>query len=124
MSYKKLEVWKHARQLSILIHEMTLKLPKFEQYEVASQIRRSIKSVRANIVEGYRRRYHKKEFIRFITFAIASADETRDHLDTLYETGSLIDQGLYETIKQKIEILGKMLVNFLQAIESRHMKFD
>ncbi|MBX2962196.1 MAG: four helix bundle protein [Cyclobacteriaceae bacterium] len=50
---KNLEIWKEAREASLLIHEMTLKLPKFEQYEEAQQIRRSIKSVRSNIVEGY-----------------------------------------------------------------------
>ncbi len=59
MSHKKLEIWQEARQLSIMIHEMTLKLPKFEQFEEAQQIRRSSKSVRSNIVEGYGRRKYK-----------------------------------------------------------------
>ncbi len=124
MSYRNLEVWKQAKELTILIHQMTMKLPKFEQYEVGNQIRRSIKSVKANIVEGYGRRYYKNEFIRFIIFAIASADETADHLDTLYETGSFVDHGMYRRMKVKIEMLGKMLVNFLQAVQTRHMKFD
>jgi len=41
-------------------------LPKFEMYEEGSQIRRSAKSVAANIVEGYGRRRYKQEFIRFL----------------------------------------------------------
>ena len=53
MSYKNLEIWKLSRELVIEIHEMTLHLPKFEQFEEAQQIRRSMKSVRSNIVEGY-----------------------------------------------------------------------
>ena len=54
VSYRKLEVWKLARDLVIDIHKMTLReLPKFEMFEVGSQIRRSIKSAKANIVEGY-----------------------------------------------------------------------
>ncbi|MBL7875867.1 MAG: four helix bundle protein, partial [Cyclobacteriaceae bacterium] len=64
MSYKKLEIWQEAKKLSITIHEMTLKLPKFEQFEEAQQIRRSSKSVRSNIVEGYGRRRYKADFIR------------------------------------------------------------
>lgn len=41
MSYKKLEIWKLARELTIDIHKMTLtKLPKFEMYEEGNQIRR------------------------------------------------------------------------------------
>ncbi len=48
-----------ARGVVVDIHKMTLtKLPAFELYEEGSQIRRSIKSVKSNIAEGYgRRRY-------------------------------------------------------------------
>ncbi len=57
MSYKKLEVWQLAKDVAVEIHKMTLTdLPKFEMYEEGSQIRRSAKSVRSNIVEGYGRR--------------------------------------------------------------------
>lgn len=56
MSYKNLEVWKLLREVVISIHSMTLSLPKFEQFEEAQQIRRSVKSIRSNIVEGYGRR--------------------------------------------------------------------
>ncbi|OGU53687.1 MAG: four helix bundle protein, partial [Ignavibacteria bacterium GWC2_35_8] len=91
MNYKDLEVWQIARELSVDIHKMTLSLPKFEMYEEGGQIRRSSKSIRSNIVEGYGRRRYKNEFIRYITFAIASTDETIDHLETLWETESLND---------------------------------
>ncbi len=86
MNYKDLEVWQIARELSIEIHKMTITLPKFEMYEEGSQIRRSSKSVRSNIVEGYGRRRYKNEFIKFIVYAISSTDETIDHLETLFET--------------------------------------
>ena len=92
MSYKNLEIWQEARQLSIRIHEMTLALPRFEQFEQAQQIRRSSKSVRSNIVEGYGRRRYKPEYIRFLVIAQASNDETIDHLVTLWETKSLKDE--------------------------------
>ncbi len=73
MSYKTLEVWQLARGLVVEVHRMTIeKLPKFEMYEEGSQIRRSVKSVRSAIVEGYGRRAYKQEFIRFLTYAIAS----------------------------------------------------
>ena len=98
MNYKDLEVWQIARELSIEIHRMTLSLPKFEMYQEGSQIRRSSKSLRSNIVEGYGRRRYKNEFIRFITYSIASNDETIDHLETLYETESLKDKELFEKL--------------------------
>jgi len=118
MSYKKLDIWERAREVSIAIHKMTLtELPKFEMYEEGSQIRRSSKSIRSNIVEGYGRSRYAMEYIRFLTFSIASNDETIDHLETLFETGSLINKPLYDDLHEHLEILGKKLNLFIQAIE-------
>ncbi|MCJ7553533.1 MAG: four helix bundle protein [Ignavibacteriaceae bacterium] len=113
MSYKNLEIWQLARELVVEIHKMTLTLPKFELYEEGSQIRRSSKSVKSNIVEGYGRRNYKSDYIRFITFALASNDETIYHLETLYETESLKDKNLFGGLHNKLEILGKKINRFL-----------
>jgi four helix bundle protein len=119
--YQKLRVWQLARDLVIDIHHMTLnKLPKFELYEEGSQIRRSIKSVRSNIVEGYGRRRHKAEYIRFLDFAYASALETFDHLHTLRETGSLTDQDLHDSINERLNHLSKALYSFIRGVEQHH----
>lgn len=121
MGYKKLDIWKQSRELVIDIHRMSLRLPKFELYETGSQIRRSMKAVKANIVEGYGRRYYKNEFIRFIIYALASVDETTDHLETLFETGSLNNEKLYKELHSKLIRLAKMINNFLQSIQSGHI---
>lgn len=122
MSYKNLEIWRLARGVVIDIHKMTLeKLPKFEIYEEGNQIRKSSKSVKSTIVEGYGRRRYKQEFIRFLNYAIASNDETIDHLETLFETGSLVDKKIYNSIHDKLEILGKKLNLFIQSVEKGHL---
>ena len=96
MSYKKLEVWQISRSLVVDIHKMTLRdLPKFEMFEEGRQVRRSSKSIKSNIVEGYGRRKYKNEYLRFLCYAIASNDETIDHLETLLETESLSDKEQY-----------------------------
>jgi four helix bundle protein len=121
MSYRTLEIWQLAREISIEIHHMTLEsLPRLEMYEEASQIRRSAKSIRSNIVEGYGRRRYKFEFVRFLTYAHASCDETIDHLETLRETGSLADNVLYERLHQKLNQLGGKLNQFIQSVELHH----
>ena len=121
MSYRDLEIWQLARELSVDIHGMTLvALPKFEQYEQGAQMRRSSKSVRANIVEGYGRRRYKNDFIRFLSYAEASCDETTDHLETLFETGSLTDSGLYDSIHLRLRMLSKKINCFLSSVEDRH----
>ena len=118
MSYRNLEVWQLARDLSIDIHKMTLeKLPKFEMFEEGSQIRRSSKSVRSNIVEGYGRKVYKMDYIKHLTYAIASNDETIDHLEILYESKSLTDEKLFQDLLQRINILGKKLNKFIQSLQ-------
>ena len=118
MSYKKLEIWQSARQLVIDIHNMTLnELPKFEMFEEGGQIRRSIKSVKSTIVEGYGRRKYLQEYIRFLTYSISSNDETIDHLETLWDTKSLTNSGLFNDLDKRLNILGKRLNCFLQTLE-------
>ena len=120
MSYKNLKVWKLARELVNEIHQISLALPKFEQFEEGQQIRRSSKTVKSCIVEGYGRRRYKADFIRFIIYSLSSNDETLDHLETLFETESFKDENIYIALHQKIELLGKKLNNFLQAVEKGH----
>ena len=122
MSYKNLEIWQLARELVIDIHAMTLnKLPKFEMFEEGAQIRKSSKSVKSTIVEGYGRRRYKQEFIRFLTYAIGSNDETVDHLETLFETGSLTDEDLYKDLIERLDKLGKKLNLFTKSVSKSHL---
>src|SRR5882724_1433780 len=121
MSYRDLEIWKLARQIAIGVHGMTLQnLPKFETYEEGSQIRRSAKSISANIVEGYGRRRYKQEFIRFLVFAHSSCDETIDHLEMLFETGSLTNELVYRDLSARLDLLGRKLNVFIDSVERSH----
>lgn len=121
MSYRNLEIWQLSRTLVVDLHAMTLeKLPKFELYEEGSQIRRSMKSVKSNIVEGYGRRRYVQEYIRYLIFAQASCDETIDHLENLFETGSLTDEALYKQLHVRIDTLGRKINAFIQAVEKNH----
>jgi four helix bundle protein len=121
MSYRDLDIWKLARQIAIAVHRMTLEnLPKFEMYEEASQIRRSAKSISSNIVEGYGRRRYKQEFIRFLVFAHSSCDETIDHLEVLFETGSLTDEVVYRDLITRLDLLGRKLNVFIDSVERLH----
>jgi four helix bundle protein len=121
MSYKKLEIWQIANELVIKIHSMTLhELPAFEMYEEGSQIRRSSKSVKSLIVEGFGRRAYKQDFLRFLINGIASNDETIDHLENLFNTGSLKNNILYTEIHEELEKLGRKLNNFINSVEKQH----
>ena len=119
--YQRLEVWRLARDLSVDIHRMTLEqLPRFELHEVGSQVRRSAKSIRANIVEGYGKRRYKLEFLRHLTYALGSAQETLEHLDTLHETGSLTSQEIHAELTSRTRLLIAKLTTFMRGVELHH----
>lgn len=119
MSYKNLEIWKLADEMVSQIHEMTLtKLPKFDMYEEGSQIRRSCKSVKSTIVEGYGRKRYKAEFIKFLVYSLGSNDETIDHLENLFKTKSLQDEVLYNYLHAKLETLGKKINLFIKGVDN------
>ena len=119
-SYKDLEVYSPAKQLAVKIHKMTIEgLPKFEMYEEGSQIRRSSKSVVANIGEGFGRRQYKNEFIRFLNYAAASCDETKVHLEILDETGSL-NKNNFDILLKCYEELGAKLFKFRETVIKSH----
>lgn len=121
MSYENLEIWQMARELSVAIHRMTLhELPKLELMEEGAQVRRSSKSIRATIVEGYGRRRYKADFIKFLVYAQASCDETRDHLKTLWETSSLKNEPLYIDLLERTDHLGRKINLFIQSVERSH----
>jgi len=115
-SYKDLEIYKLAYELSIKVHRESLKLPSFELYEQGSQIRRSSKSVRDNIVEGFGRRKYKAEYVKFLTYSISSCDETLNHLTSL--TDLYPNMPTFFDLKPEYEKLGKMINNYLQYVES------
>ncbi len=119
-SYRDLEIYRLSKKLAVDVHRMTLEeLPKFEMFEEGSQIRKSSKSVVSNIVEGFGRKRYKNEFIHFLTYALASCDETKVHLEMLHETGSLKKE-TFNGLLQRYEELGAKLFNFREAVIKGH----
>jgi four helix bundle protein len=114
--FRDLEVYQKAFDLAIRVHEMTMKLPKYEMFEQGSQVRRSSKSIKDNIAEGFGRRRYKTEFIRYLIFAHASCDETMSQLELinfLYFKQKPIDDIIAE-----YESLSKQINTFIQYVEA------
>ena len=118
--YRKLDIYRRAHDLAVRVHEMSMKLPAQERYEEASQIRRSSKSVSAQIVEGHALRKYKKEFLHYLYRALGSSDETREHLELLKDTGSLKDNDSYTDLAGAYEDLSRMIAAFARSVESQH----
>jgi len=79
-SYEDIEAFKRAMGLLRPVHRLVLKLPEYERYELASQMRRASKSVPTNIAEGYGKRRSARNFRVYLEHALGSANEMIVHL--------------------------------------------
>ncbi len=77
--FEDLDCFKLALDLVVKAHEVAKMLPPEEKYDLAAQIRRSSKSITANIAEGYGR-YHYLDSLRFYSIARGEINETIAHL--------------------------------------------
>lgn len=116
-SYRDLDIYQESKKLAIEIHKASLKLPKFETYEEGSQVRRSSKAVTTTIVEGYGRKRYKADLIKHLVIAHTECDETRVHLDFLFETESMKDASLYHSLTNANEVLSKKIYRFIVWVE-------
>ncbi len=72
-----------AYQLALKIHEMTRKFPEEKKYSLVDQIRRSSRSIPANLAEGWKKRRYQKMFASKVIDAAGEAGETEVWLDFL-----------------------------------------
>jgi four helix bundle protein len=116
--YKDLIVYNKAFEVSINIHKTSLNFPKIEQYGgLADQIRRSSKSVAANIVEGFAKQQgSKKEFKRFLMIALGSAQETTVWIEYCIRLDYIEEKTAQEWIACYDEII-RMLYGFYNKIK-------
>lgn len=111
-SYKELEVYKLSRQLSREIFEITKKFPKEEMYSLTDQIRRSSRSVGAQIAEAWAKRKYEKHFISKLTDSDGEQQETQHWVETAFDCGYLSKETSLELLK-KYASIGKMLYSMI-----------
>ena len=115
-SYQDLEIFKRGKRLYFDTYLVSKNLPKYELYELGSQIRRSADSVVTNIVEGYGRKRYKTEFIRFLTFSHASSIEIIFHLEKI-EILYPEQYKLSRRLRLEYRELSKMIHGFIEYVE-------
>jgi four helix bundle protein len=115
-SYKDLDIYNMSLELFYQVHSASLKLPKYELYELGSQLRRSSDSVVTNIVEGYGRKAYKAEFVRFLTFSWSSCLETVNHLEKIdYLYNNVIDD--IKNLIERYKELSAKIFSFIKYVE-------
>ncbi len=114
--FKDLLAYKKAFSLAMDIFEITKLFPKEEKYSLVDQIRRSSRSVCANIGEAYRKRQYKAHFIAKISDADMENSETQVWLDFSMACGYL-NKVKHSELMNKSEEIGRLLNSMIQNPE-------
>ena len=109
-SVRDLDVYKLAFQAAMEIFEISKKFPKEEQYSLTDQIRRSSRSICANLAEGWRKRRYKAVFINKLSDSAQEAAETQTWLEFALNC-NYIDKNIFEKLDDKYEHIFAMLIN-------------
>jgi len=116
-SYEDLEVYQKLCNLHIEVSRRSLDFPKFELYELGSQVRRSSNSAPANIAEGWNNR-HVKIYLEGINRAFGEIRETRHHLTMAFRKGYISEEEL-NSLLNRYDECGRMLRGLEQSLERR-----
>ena len=108
MSFRELIVYKKAFALAMRIYHISKDFPLVEKYSLIDQIRRSSRSVCANIGEAYRKRKYPKHFVSKLTDSDSENTETQVWLDFALHC-KYIDEILYDELNHESEEIGKLL---------------
>ena len=109
-SHRDLHVWQEAFRLAQRIFDLTRHFPAEERYSLTDQVRRSSRSVTANLAEAWIKRRYKAAFVLKLNDAMAEAAETQTWLETAHSCGYL-DQQVFEELYQDYHNLIGKLVN-------------
>ena len=107
-SFRELDAYKLAVQLSSEIFQLSRKFPREEMYSLTDQIRRSSRSIGAQIAEAWGKRRYEKSFVSKLCDADGELQETEHWIETAFDCSYISQETANELIHQYNNI-GKML---------------
>ena len=113
-THRELEAYRKAFDAAMEIFETSKAFPPEETYALTDQIRRSSRSVCADLAEAWRKRRNEKSFVSKLSDSQCAAAETQVWLEFAFKCGYLSrDQanGLYRAYDEVIKLLADMIVN-------------
>jgi len=115
-SFRDLKVYQMLKKLHIDISGESLRFPKFEMYEIGSQVRRSSNSAAAQLAEGWGSR-HTNIYLECINRSMGELRETQHHLDVTREKDYLTAQ-VFKEFDGSCDACGRMLERLYQALNA------
>lgn len=116
---EELKIYILALQLATDIVGLIKFIPDYWKISEAGQIFRSSSSVHSNIAEGFAQRFYHKQFVHYLTTALGSSDETKDHLRKLRNDG-YIKSDIANDYINKYKNLSIKILNFINYLKEKH----
>jgi four helix bundle protein len=107
-SFRDLEVYKKARVVAKRIFTMSRVFPKEEIYSLTDQVRRSSRSIGAQIAEAWAKRRYEKHFVSKLSDADGEQMETQHWIETAEDCGYLTSSQAIE-VNDELSEIGRML---------------
>ena len=118
--FEDLEIWKNARELSKLAHDITSVEPFSRDFRFRDQIRASVGSIADNIAEGFERGGNK-EFLQFLSIAKGSCGETRSQSYRAFDFGYITKDVLNQLLDRTL-VLSKQISRFMAYLKTSSFK--
>ena len=118
--FEKLQVWKEARIVTVLIYDLTEKFPDKEKFGLTNQMRRASVSIGANIAEGSSR-FSAKEQAHFYSISYGSLMELMSHSFTALDLKYLHEE-VFEKLKNMVQPLSLKINNLRNAAFAKSEK--
>ncbi len=115
-SFRDLIVYQRSRQLQREVKNITMSFPKDERFSLTDQVRRSSRSIGANLAEAWAKRRYEKHFISKLTDADGEQMETQHWIETALEDG-YIDPKTSASLMDKCLQIGRMLNGMMDKAE-------
>lgn len=116
ISFRDLIVYQKARKLSLAIFRITKRFPMEEVYSLTDQIRRSSRSIGAQIAEAWAKRRYEKHFVSKLTDSDGEQQETQHWIDIALDCG-YISQEEAESLLEKCSEIGRLLGGMIAKAE-------
>ena len=116
-SHKELKVWQDAMNAAMNIYAMTKSFPADERYSLVDQMRRSSRSVAANLAEAWRKRRYEAAFKSKLNDSEAEASETQTWIEVALRC-SYIDKETAENLDKAYEHILTRLVSMSRDAEN------
>lgn len=110
-SFHDLDVYQSSYEASLVVlRDVIPQLPKEEKFDLADQLRRSVKAVPRLIAEGFAKKHQSRGFQKYLDDAMAEANETIVGLSQCRDVyGDTVDTALCEKLVDQYDMIGRQL---------------